>query len=73
MPIPDLQGADTHHCYQEYVDGQLKNKYGDAFIRGNNGETQLMLQKPVCSITLGLSKLPLLAIQHKREGLATFL
>ena len=20
----------------EYVDGQLKNKYGDAFIRGNN-------------------------------------
>ena len=23
---------------QEYVNGQLKNKYGDAFIRGNNGE-----------------------------------
>jgi len=22
---------------QEYVNGQLKNKYGDAFIRGNNG------------------------------------
>jgi U6 snRNA-associated Sm-like protein LSm6 len=21
---------------QEYVDGQLKNKYGDCFIRGNN-------------------------------------
>ena len=21
---------------QEYVNGQLKNKYGDAFIRGNN-------------------------------------
>mmetsp|Transcript_27319 Transcript_27319/g.75987 ORF Transcript_27319/g.75987 Transcript_27319/m.75987 type:complete len:82 (+) Transcript_27319:127-372(+) len=21
---------------EEYVDGQLKNKYGDAFIRGNN-------------------------------------
>jgi hypothetical protein len=21
---------------QEFVDGQLKNKYGDAFIRGNN-------------------------------------
>ena len=24
---------------QEYVNGQLKNKYGDAFIRGNNGES----------------------------------
>ncbi len=24
-------------CPQEYVNGQLKNKYGDAFIRGNNG------------------------------------
>ena len=23
---------------EEYVDGQLKNKYGDCFIRGNNGE-----------------------------------
>lgn len=25
------------HTQQEYVNGQLKNKYGDAFIRGNNG------------------------------------
>lgn len=23
---------------QEYVNGQLKNKYGDVFIRGNNGK-----------------------------------
>lgn len=22
---------------EEYVDGQLKHKYGDSFIRGNNG------------------------------------
>lgn len=22
---------------EEYVNNQLKNKYGDAFIRGNNG------------------------------------
>lgn len=22
---------------EEYVDGQLKNRYGDCFIRGNNG------------------------------------
>jgi U6 snRNA-associated Sm-like protein LSm6 len=26
---------------EEYVDGQLKNRYGDCFIRGNNGETWL--------------------------------
>lgn len=26
---------------EEYVNGQLKNKYGDAFIRGNNGEYRL--------------------------------
>jgi len=23
---------------EEYVEGQLKAKYGDCFIRGNNGE-----------------------------------
>jgi U6 snRNA-associated Sm-like protein LSm6 len=23
---------------EEYVDGQLKAKYGDCFIRGNNGK-----------------------------------
>lgn len=26
---------------EEYVNGQLKNKYGDAFIRGNNGNPNL--------------------------------
>lgn len=26
---------------EEYVNGQLKNKYGDCFIRGNNGESIL--------------------------------
>lgn len=26
---------------EEYVNGQLKNKYGDAFIRGNNGTMSL--------------------------------
>jgi U6 snRNA-associated Sm-like protein LSm6 len=24
---------------EEYVNGQLKRKYGDCFIRGNNGAT----------------------------------
>lgn len=26
---------------EEYVDGQLKNRYGDCFIRGNNGKMKL--------------------------------
>ena len=26
---------------EEYVNGQLKNKYGDCFIRGNNGKGKL--------------------------------
>ena len=29
--------ADATPLEQEYSNGQLKNKYGDAFIRGNNG------------------------------------
>lgn len=32
---------------EEYVNGQLKNKYGDAFIRGNNGNSY-----SVCYCTL---------------------
>ena len=26
---------------EEYINGELKNKYGDAFIRGNNGQCYL--------------------------------
>ncbi|CAN6898911.1 unnamed protein product [Brassica oleracea] len=33
---------------EEYVNGQLKNKYGDAFIRGNNGNQNL----PSCILLL---------------------
>ena len=36
----------THN--QEYVNGQLKNKYGDAFIRGNNG-ARAAGWRPACS------------------------
>ncbi|KAG0310890.1 U4/U6-U5 snRNP complex subunit lsm6 [Dissophora globulifera] len=36
---------------EEYVNGQLKNKYGDTFIRGNNGE----LLSYVSLLTLGNS------------------
>ena len=28
---------------EEYVNGQLKNKYGDAFIRGNNGNKAVLM------------------------------
>lgn len=28
---------------EEYVDGQLKNRYGDCFIRGNNGKISACL------------------------------
>eukprot|EP00959_Pyramimonas_sp_CCMP1952_P344865 7222675-Pyramimonas_sp.AAC.1 len=31
-----MNGVICLHGVQEYQDGQLKNKYGDAFIRGNN-------------------------------------
>ena len=32
---------------EEYVNGQLKNKYGDAFIRGNNGNSSSVLHAHV--------------------------
>ena len=32
----DLKKKKNPTKKQEYVNGQLKNKYGDAFIRGNN-------------------------------------
>lgn len=28
---------------EEYVDGQLKNRYGDCFIRGNNGRYNIFV------------------------------
>ena len=37
---------------EEYVNGQLKNKYGDAFIRGNNGRS---LMFTVASYELSMS------------------
>lgn len=50
-------------CVQEYVNGQLKNKYGDVFIRGNNGESRLCskdklllstaVRQPTCARVVG--------------------
>ena len=33
---------------EEYVDGQLKNRYGDCFIRGNNGASRGSSLKSSC-------------------------
>ncbi|KAI5625160.1 U6 snRNA-associated Sm-like protein LSm6 [Silurus asotus] len=43
---------------EEYVNGQLKNKYGDAFLRGNNAIS------PLHRITLNAN---LTAIEHDAE------
>ncbi|ERE80528.1 U6 snRNA-associated Sm-like protein LSm6-like protein [Cricetulus griseus] len=37
---------------EEYVNGQLKNKYGDAFIRGNNAYVHEALQ--IVAIQMGM-------------------
>jgi small nuclear ribonucleoprotein (snRNP)-like protein len=40
VPFPFPRSSDDYAPItkkkQEYVNGQLKNKYGDAFVRGNN-------------------------------------
>jgi hypothetical protein len=33
---------------EEYVDGQLKARYGDCFIRGNNGENTHLCANKLC-------------------------
>uniref|UniRef100_A0AAQ4PJ53 U6 snRNA-associated Sm-like protein LSm6 n=1 Tax=Gasterosteus aculeatus aculeatus TaxID=481459 RepID=A0AAQ4PJ53_GASAC len=35
---------------EEYVNGQLKNKYGDAFLRGNNGKIDLKTGQSQCTV-----------------------
>lgn len=36
---------------EEYVDGQLKAKYGDCFIRGNNGKAIVLCAHKYCWLT----------------------
>lgn len=36
---------------EEYVDGQLKARYGDCFIRGNNGKHRSILSRHIYSNT----------------------
>ena len=35
---------------EEYVNGQLKAKYGDTFIRGNNGAVHTAASTPKCCL-----------------------
>ncbi|XP_021103340.1 U6 snRNA-associated Sm-like protein LSm6 isoform X3 [Heterocephalus glaber] len=42
---------------EEYVNGQLKNKYGDAFIRGNNGHRREKDEGPSCPCGLACTTL----------------
>uniref|UniRef100_A0A8D1N7Y2 U6 snRNA-associated Sm-like protein LSm6 n=1 Tax=Sus scrofa TaxID=9823 RepID=A0A8D1N7Y2_PIG len=39
---------------EEYVNGQLKNKYGDAFIRGNNGNTPALYSYAMSGVCLSI-------------------
>ena len=38
---------------EEYVAGRLRNRYGDVFIRGNNGAS-IPLGQRVCELTLAV-------------------
>ena len=54
---------------EEYVNGQLRNKYGDTFIRGNNGK---YTADKIENMTR-LSRIFTLAISKRyREGKLTF-
>lgn len=35
---------------EEYVNGSLRQKYGDAFVRGNNGLSIIPLRRPVANM-----------------------
>lgn len=48
---------------EEYVDGQLKNKYGDCFIRGNNGKIFT-----ICLIYFSVFFVPLSFVYKRFQG-----
>ena len=47
---------------EEYVNGQLKNKYGDAFIRGNNG-----MHPPFHFYMDPITKTPVFGVRYKKK------
>ena len=57
---------------EEYVNGQLKNKYGDAFIRGNNGKIQEYIWMYLVILKEGYQvKDPPFQIDHVPETMPT--
>ena len=58
---------------EEYVDGQLKNRYGDCFIRGNNGASRgSSLKSSLLSRTVSRPPPPLPSTVHQHtEGKET--
>lgn len=42
---------------EEYVNGQLKNKYGDAFLRGNNGKIHFLKDNNIINLLTSWKRL----------------
>ena len=47
---------------EEYIDGQLKNRYGDCFLRGNNGKPCQLLIVIICFSHLLMYQLFMLSL-----------
>jgi hypothetical protein len=52
---------------EEYVDGQLKSKYGDCFIRGNNGEIDNVVYSPITGDHILIFASPVLYISSQKR------
>ena len=53
MRAGELQSVDGYmnialENTEEFVDGKLRRKYGDAFVRGNNGRWLVVLSSGTC-------------------------
>lgn len=58
--IGELQSVDGYmnialEKTEEYVNGKLRRSYGDAFVRGNNGEMRIAICYQLTSGVLGKS------------------
>lgn len=54
---------------EEFIDGQLKAKYGDCFIRGNNGKSYLRLHFLIRSKILFPHSLKFCSFPLKKDNL----
>jgi small nuclear ribonucleoprotein (snRNP)-like protein len=58
---------------EEYVNGQLKNKYGDAFIRGNNGNILIQNLINILYITLNAKLCSFIHKHTKEKSITSFI